>query len=450
MSAGWFESWIPASLLGLCAMAARLRFGAWLHPACFVMVVWTAIICLPLVFGPDFPVSPSAVWCMVGLILAVAIGAASTAPQRSVNTRERTTTPPAVPRIEIRLGLLRAMVICTVVCGVVYCIRIVRIVAPAAAAELQGFKTDAVSAAANEASVDRYSDSPTSADTKTQLLSTFVYTSAALAGILFCLKRTWIDAVLCGLAFVPVFVSSFLSGTRMGIGTDVMLYAGFYQAARVALPNLAVRRRRAGRLLVLAVFGVFAALALSTVIDDLRTAHAPSLGSVGANLLSKRTRATFFGHVSTFSTWFDQSWEQSNPPALGTYTLSGPLNWLGIHNRAKGLYIDAAQILPDGTSSNIYTVLRSVIDDYSIGGAVGVLWLCGAIAGWCYEGVQRGRHRRGPWLAVFYWSAATYVTTVFVYNTLTFGTGLAIIGWLLVIRPAATARKRFPMIAGIR
>src|SRR5579864_6835920 len=296
MTSQWIEAWLPVMLLVLCALAARRWFATWLHPTAFVLAVWSVCIGLPLIAGPDFPVPPSGVWCMAALVLAIAMGSAVAAPQGAYDEPGTITVGQTSRGLRIRYGWLRLMVLCVLACGIVYCVRLARMFGPTAIVSIQ---LEAIAEKAHEASVDRYSDSPTEYDATTQVLSSAVYLGPAFAGILFCVRRTRADGILSWLALTPALLSSLVSGTRAGIGWSVALAAAFYLVSRVAFVRNDSPRRRLPRI-ILSVFGVLMMLELSTALDEVRVGRVPSFGISTATLSSARTRATFFGHVAVF------------------------------------------------------------------------------------------------------------------------------------------------------
>ncbi|MDB4475197.1 hypothetical protein N9004_00425 [Pirellulales bacterium] len=74
--------------------------------------------------------------------------------------------------------------------------------------------------------------------------------------------------------------------------------------------------------------------------------------------------------LDSYSFDFDMDW--------GRGTFAGPFNLLGIAERKQGLYLAFVE-LPNGQYSNVYTVLRPLIEDFSIVGAMLCIFCTGFI-----------------------------------------------------------------------
>ena len=120
---------------------------------------------------------------------------------------------------------------------------------------------------------------------------------------------------------------------------------------------------------------IFLGIALLLVIlfavgATLRVGEVPNINAISDSLKSGRTRASMFGHISEFSQWFQESWDEDMKPAFGAYTIAGLFNLSGLHTRYPGLYIEKSYEVEPGASTNIYTIFRGLIQDFTLPGSI--------------------------------------------------------------------------------
>jgi len=86
--------------------------------------------------------------------------------------------------------------------------------------------------------------------------------------------------------------------------------------------------------------------------------------------------------------------------------------------------------LAPGTRTNIYTLFRGLIQDFTLPGALIVLWIVGVIAGYAYNQTARGHLTWMPILIAFYAFACDFLTSIFNYNSILFAwVGLTVYIW---------------------
>jgi oligosaccharide repeat unit polymerase len=125
-------------------------------------------------------------------------------------------------------------------------------------------------------------------------------------------------------------------------------------------------------------------------------------------------RSNFFGYLPALDQWL----HTRDPQRLtfGAYTVAGVFEGLGVFTRERGLYDDLV-VLEDGVPTNIYTVFRGLLTDFSLGGALFVCFVGGAIGGRAYRHVIRGQINQFPILAGYYaFFMLSPIISVFNYN----------------------------------
>jgi oligosaccharide repeat unit polymerase len=176
------------------------------------------------------------------------------------------------------------------------------------------------------------------------------------------------------------------------------------------------RRRLAFVFIALIVAG----LALFLIVDVLRQSKDGQVSELSPDL--QRLLKYSFGSLAAFSTWFHEY--QKNQLTFGAYTFGGIFDSLGLQHREIGLY-GAFVTLPGGEETNIYTVVRGVIEDFSLPGSVVLAFVLGLISG-----IVLSRPRRQLWLSILFGSAyyafvlCSPLTSIFTYNGL-------VLAWLV-------------------
>ena len=124
-----------------------------------------------------------------------------------------------------------------------------------------------------------------------------------------------------------------------------------------------------------------------------------------------------FGGISAFSYYVDHriQWFAFN---FGRYSFASLMDFLGIFQIHTGIYSTEAPVTPDGQSVNIYTALRSFIDDFSIFGAVAVFVLAGTWLGLLHRKFQEGRGHVAAFLIPAYsWLVFSPMASLTYFNS---------------------------------
>jgi oligosaccharide repeat unit polymerase len=138
-----------------------------------------------------------------------------------------------------------------------------------------------------------------------------------------------------------------------------------------------------------------------------------------------RLRVFALGYLAVFATWFEDGGWRSTHPSLGTDTFAGVFDLAGLKQRLPGIYPIQIYLTHDRIPNNVYTIFRSLIEDFTLLGALAAVVALGFIAGFAFARVRRGWFPSIPILAAFY--AVTLfgaLGDLFAYNTM-------IAAWLL-------------------
>lgn len=276
-----------------------------------------------------------------------------------------------------------------------------------------------ISEIANSISKLRYSDGlhiPTITKIGTVLNFCAVYFAAKILVI-----RNNIKELIIGvLPIIAGFLNSIITASRAGLLMMLCIYVASYIANYLFYNNKPIKINfkivfRLGVILILIV-GYFLSIQLIR----------GKKGLSDALPILKHLSVYFFGFYNGFSIW----WENYNvgffEHTWGKYTFSGILD-LFFNSRETGLFTNPIELAP-GYETNIYTIFRVLIQDFSLLISWVLAFVGGVVSTIAYYMVIN-KHRAGVLLLVFFyavlfWSHTTYI---FIYNTILVGYILSIL-----------------------
>lgn len=410
---GWLWAALPATVLIGIALVARRQLGSWIAPGAFFALTWTGLTWMALIVAPDFHVWAPAVWAIVGAVMSVYLGSILGASLWQPTTDETPPPRPALPGV-------RLISIAGTLLGVLGVLVLLRSLgqspfiffSPGRMAEL-GLRV--ASARYEEGYVEPFA---------VRLLMTGMYFSAMVGGCWAGLGTTRRRGLATWGTFIPAVLLSAVTTTRSAVLFCLVLWLGAYLAAalyvRQDFRRLVTRR-------TLLAFGIgFPVIVGGAALLQLSRY---GLGLDGMLYVLDRLRVWIAGFLAGFATWLHASAATDLGTGAGAFTLAGPYNLLGIATRSLGIFNDHV-IIADGYDINIYTIFRSVLEDFGlIGGAV-ALALFGAVGGVTYAGVRRGHIIWLPMLALCYaLTLFSHITSLLNYNSIV----LAWLGFALLL-----------------
>lgn len=406
--------------VGLVGSAAAMRSltGTWLHPAAFFPLWWCFAGILPLFLAPNEPVGPNVILWLI--VASIAFGMGAIAGNWGFRSRLIGTRAVATDR-ETRILVLTVGL--SVILGLGSNIAFVM----GSSVQLGDvFDIEKLVVVSNQLYIQRYAETGApSPPILSRALLPFVYLAPAAGGILFVLRRE-IRFKLLGLAaFVPPFAVTVLQTTKAAVLFAIVLWLSAYFATRLRFGRIAVFTR-SHMLLAAIVGGVVTAFFFAIGLARMASTDFALLNVVLVKLVTSA-----FGHMTVFSQWLAEYWQEPFAPSLGKVTFAGPLELLGYDQRIPGLF-DSVVDLIAGESSNIYTGFRPLIQDFTIPGALAILALLGFVGGTGFRLVAAGRWSALPLLLVAYVTILwTPITWFWIYNSLT--ATIAIVGLIVFV-----------------
>jgi oligosaccharide repeat unit polymerase len=258
-----------------------------------------------------------------------------------------------------------------------------------------------------------------------------LYTAPLFGGVLFRTARSAVDRGLAILQLLlPVIVLA-LYGSRMGALFGGSFWVASYLAAIVAETHAGERASARTLVRILAVAAAVL-LGFSAAAQGLRyTATVQHLDWLAI-------LADPFGFLAAFGIWFDQEGGRWLNFFVGARTFRRVVEVFGISQPF------APEIYVGFTRSNIYTVLRDLIEDFGSVGALVFLFAYGTVGTVAFERLARGNLRYFPLLTlVFAFALTSFANSIFLYTV----TAMAVVAFFAYFTFARVRWHRLPRAA---
>jgi oligosaccharide repeat unit polymerase len=425
-------NWLTAAIflvLPAIAFAARRSGGSWYSPAAFFAGFWCIFGGLPLIASP-IAVPPGGMLFLVAACAAVLLGA--WAAQRRWPATTAASPPLNEPPL---LGWLVAA--CTLM-GVVVVVLILGSINVAGSAN-RDISFGGIVATIHQLAIARNAGTwqePAVA----RVLTTAVYLGAMLSGVMIAMRNTGWVRWLSLAVFLPSITITVILTTKASLLVPLVLGASSYLATSVATgrpPSLTLKR-------AVWLAGVIAVLAVAFVLVQMVRYAGWSSGQPLAVI--QLLWLDSFPYLGVFSAWFQaNALSTTFHPALGQYTFAGVFELLHIHTRVAGVYTE--QVTIGGSTYNIYTAFRGLIEDFTVPGALVFLALVGFGAQMAYQRVRPGNLPYAGLLAAFY--AATlwsFVVDIFIYNSIVLAF-VVLVGYLILAARLTSTRAVAPQVS---
>ncbi len=261
----------------------------------------------------------------------------------------------------------------------------------------------------------------------------WVYPAALLGGIASAASKSGRTKLWTLSSFLPALLVGFVVAARAGVLMSLICWFSGYFGVKHWQSNGTYPLFRRRLLLQLAALGV-AAVVLFVFVDAMRQSKDAQSFQLALDL--PRLLKYSFGSLAAFSSWFHQY--KADRATFGAYTFGGIFDLLGIKQREIGLGLQL-MALPGGEETNIYTALRSLIEDFTLLGAVFVAFVASFVSG-----ILLSCPSRRIWTPILFASGyyafilCSPLTSLFTYNGL-------VLAWLVA---AIILRSHFKLAGG--
>lgn len=205
-----------------------------------------------------------------------------------------------------------------------------------------------------------------------QFFLIFCYAAPLLGG--FCYRMVGrITKVVCLLTLIPGTFIALTQSMKMGMITGFVLwFTGFFVCSFSYGLSLRIRLKHVVYFLV-GIVCFFGTLFMSMVFRTGEVSERTIL------TISQKFISYALGQFHCFDMWYTTY--QPKGYSFGTKTFMGISNVLGLEERTQGVYDEFYQIGKNGyfALANIFTIFRSLIEDFGEAGTLLVMFLLGAV-----------------------------------------------------------------------
>ena len=235
----------------------------------------------------------------------------------------------------------------------------------------------------------------------------FLFFSNSIGGFLYGLKKNK-KYLIC---FIPPILISIVFTEKAGIFFCLSSWVASNFITRIIFQRIRIFS-----------FKNFLSLLISCtfIIAIITVSSFARLGSFELSQLSivKEKLYSGFGQVPAFANWFSSYQITDFSSEFGKFTFSGILDFLGLSKREIGLYSENYE-LSNGAYTNIYSIHKGIILDYSVIGAMVIYLIFGVMSSYFYIKVLRRNKKFISFLSITYFVIiGSIFTSIFVYNTI--------------------------------
>lgn len=403
--------WLAYAVLLIVTIAARLRCGSWFAPAAFVGLVWSFFTGTSLLVV-DYPIPGRGLWMLVVLIVAMQLGALIA---HELQPRSRAAIDSHWPH-----ALDSLLVPCrryALLCGAIALAGCVYLLFTSLDEFGLPFTPLGVLEVGAKWTVLRYDDvfEPWSV----RLLVTWFHPAALLGGILFACSFRRLDRVLGAATLLPAVTYGVFTGARAAILLGLTCWIGGFVATSCVQSHSTLALFTTKRLLVLLV----AAASLLGMFASINAVRDSSWQQDFVPQAEKTQLEDYlFGSPAAFADWYAHS--EVSGAEWGGQTFANAFDTLNLKSRIIGRYTETSNVI--GTErTNIYTLFRCLIEDFTVGGAALITACIGGGAGWVYR-----KSSEKPRVAIF-WLSAFYAGMLYSPITSLFSFNGALLAWLV-------------------
>jgi oligosaccharide repeat unit polymerase len=289
--------------------------------------------------------------------------------------------------------------------------------------------------AANKISIIRYTGGQDISKFGLVLMA-FLYSGGFLAGIYNVVSKGLLNKFISLIPFIVMLIFTMINGVKTGFLFLLVIWISGFAAAHVYDKKGEVRKP--GLLILRACIIIALVLLLIPITQILRGGKTDTkIKLVNASALS------YFCSFNAFSVWYHS---YKNDELTGVkYSLSGVHNFF-YGEREIGLYgeqnIEVGKYDNIPIRTNVYTMTRGLIQDFTLYGAMAILFIAGILMQMVYYLTKRKNAFAMGMLALFYsivlWS---FTVNIINYNTLIFSWIISLILIFFINKQKNTAHQ---------
>jgi oligosaccharide repeat unit polymerase len=405
--------WLAYAVLVIVTVAARLRCGSWFAPAAFVGMVWSfftgASLCIV-----DYPIPGRGLWMLVVLIVAMQLGALLA---HELQPQRRAATGPdwqnALDSLIVPCRRYALLFSALALAGCVYLLF----------SSLNEFGLPFTPLGVLEvgAKWTLLRDGDVFEPWSIRVLVTWFHPAALLGGVLFACSHRRADRAIAVLTLLPSVLYGVFIGARAAILLGLTCWIGGFVATLCIQHHGRLALFTVKRLILLLVTGA-GMLGMFASINAVRDSSWQQ--DFVPQAAETQLEDYMFGSPAAFADWYAHSDTETPGAEWGAQTFANAFDILHLRSRIIGRYTETSNVI--GTErTNIYTLFRGLIEDFTAAGAALIAVCIGGGAGWVY-----GRSSEKPRVALF-WLSAFYAALLYSPIISLFSFNGALLAWLV-------------------
>lgn len=390
-------------LLILFALLNRSVMGTWFAPGAFFALTWSAYILLPLILMPDYNVHPAGI---VGIIYAVAIVSFGSLMGTGRFLRKyahlylkiKEISPFSCKAIGLDLNIFSRLTILFSMFGAG---SVIVLLFSSGRSISSIFSLNIISEIGREYSVARYTDVTYREPGLSIFLTIFIFSSAFLGGALYKVAITKKQSLIALIPLIIAALHGLMLTTRASIFFTGIIWIGSYFSMKVAINRINAPLFTWKNIIL---SGCTSILLIGSYIflQSLRWGIGNLIDIINIENIYQALpmlSSAFLGSPVLFSQWFAEHWQDNIIPTLGIYT-TPVIKYLAINTESR---FESTQIgIKAGDESTVFTLFRDMSEDYTIPGAILLLFIIGFIGGVAFRRLLQERIKYLPVLAAFY------------------------------------------------
>jgi len=410
-------SWLPLLLL---AIFARYYSRSWFSPMASWSGYWTLITFIAIVIPIDYKYSPRAILIIGLFVLAFVVGGMPFKYESLYKYKKKTTKNVINPLFLRRAVYARIFIFIALICALIVCLIYIHSVGISLSTT---FIQMSLLTAPYEISYMRYYDyNPYSF--WINLFSIPVYSSALLSGFMFSMTDRFIYKVgYLGTPIVAAGLITIVSTAKMGFLMSVFFFLGAFITSMIIFRN-DTKSRISKKEMYLMLFMIFMTIVVFYLSFFLRYKSNMS----NFHIITDRFMDSFSSFLAGFSAWIEQYFygDQEHIDYWG-FTFQWIRNFIDTGERPQGLFNPIYDYNGYGSPSNIFTIFRCMIEDFTMPGALMLLCLVSFLISKAYWKLMTGS------VKIIYWGSMVfyYPLLFFSFASVIFGYSTGVASWLL-------------------
>ena len=382
---------------------------SWLSPGVFFAISWTFFLIVPLLFATEYEVDHLGLWFITIFTMACSAGTII-GYDESLNIR--TVNYISINSLDYKFLFRFFLFFSTVGLFGLYLL-----FSYVLSNYNFGFYSMSLLSIPNLISVDRYSG-----DLNYPIIVKYslycIYPANLLGGLLFSQSgKSLMMRLLILSPLLLTFILGILEGARSGILLGLIIYFSAWLST-LKTKNLVNNKYFYLRIIFSGAIFILGFTLFFILVQWLRQ----GMDSIIIELLFNRIKAYFFGYLAAFSLWLSEL--ENTSISGGLTTFAGPFNLIGIIDRPLGFY-SPINISPY-ISTNIFTVFRGLIKDFSIPGAICIGFIIGFVSQLIFQKKSYGNIILTLPISMFYaFTLYSPLISIFHYNSISFS-------WIIV------------------